>query len=138
MAQLPERQLTIYTALCLGRPALGDGLQKRFLEPFIERVFPQLAGVPIEFSWGGHLDISMQRTPDIGGADNRYWLQGYSGHGVLPTLAGARAVADAILGNSDELALYQGLRNPRFPGGELLAAPLEAVGKAWYRLRDFV
>ena len=37
VAQLPERQLTIYTALCLGRPALGDGLQKRFLEPFIER-----------------------------------------------------------------------------------------------------
>jgi len=39
IAQLPERRLTIYTALCLGRPALGDGLQKRFLEPFIERVF---------------------------------------------------------------------------------------------------
>ena len=105
---------------------------------FIERVFPQLTGVAIEFSWGGHLDISMHRTPDIGGEDNRYWLQGYSGHGVLPTLAGARAVADAILGNGDELALYQGLRNPQFPGGELLAAPLEAVGKAWYRLRDFI
>jgi glycine/D-amino acid oxidase-like deaminating enzyme len=106
--------------------------------PFIERVFPQLAGVAIEFSWGGHLDISMHRTPDIGGEDDRYWLQGYSGHGVLPTLAGARAVADAILGQGDELALYQGLRNPQFPGGELLAAPLEAVGKAWYRLRDFI
>jgi acyl-CoA hydrolase len=39
VAQLPQRQLTIYTALCLGRPALGDGLQKRFLEPFVERVF---------------------------------------------------------------------------------------------------
>ncbi|VVN74277.1 acetyl-CoA hydrolase/transferase C-terminal domain-containing protein [Pseudomonas fluorescens] len=39
IAQLPERQLTIYTALSLGRPALGDGLQRRFLEPFIERVF---------------------------------------------------------------------------------------------------
>ncbi|UVM21835.1 acetyl-CoA hydrolase/transferase C-terminal domain-containing protein [Pseudomonas wadenswilerensis] len=37
--QLPERQLTIYTALSLGRPDLGDGLQRRFLEPFIERVF---------------------------------------------------------------------------------------------------
>ncbi|MBV4461308.1 acetyl-CoA hydrolase [Pseudomonas sp. COR58] len=36
---LPQRQLTVYTALCLGRPALGDGLQKRFLEPFVERVF---------------------------------------------------------------------------------------------------
>lgn len=37
--QLPERQLTIYTALSLGRPTLGDGLQKRFLEPFVERIF---------------------------------------------------------------------------------------------------
>ncbi|MGE7959360.1 acetyl-CoA hydrolase/transferase C-terminal domain-containing protein [Pseudomonas sp. NPDC089530] len=39
VAQLPERQLTIYTALSLGRPALGDGLQRRFLEPFVEQVF---------------------------------------------------------------------------------------------------
>ncbi|KAF1029333.1 MAG: Butanoate coenzyme A-transferase [Pseudomonas sp.] len=39
IARLPDRALTIYTALCLGRPTMGDGLQKRFLEPFIERVF---------------------------------------------------------------------------------------------------
>ncbi|WP_110992019.1 acetyl-CoA hydrolase/transferase C-terminal domain-containing protein [Pseudomonas sichuanensis] len=36
---LPQRRLTIYTALSLGRPPLGDGLQRRFLEPFVERVF---------------------------------------------------------------------------------------------------
>ncbi|MNM81662.1 hypothetical protein D3C81_936730 [compost metagenome] len=36
---LPERRLTIYTALSLGRPPLGDGLQRRFLEPFVERIF---------------------------------------------------------------------------------------------------
>jgi len=36
---LPERQLTVYTALVLGRPDLGEGLQRRFLEPFVERVF---------------------------------------------------------------------------------------------------
>jgi acyl-CoA hydrolase len=36
---LPDRQLTVYTALCLGRPDGGDGLQRRFLEPFLERVF---------------------------------------------------------------------------------------------------
>ena len=55
---------------------------------------------------------------------------------MLPTLAGARAVSDAILGQPDELALYQGLFNGSFPGGKYLAAPLEAIGKAWYRLRD--
>lgn len=37
--QLPERQLTIYTALSLGRPSVGEGLQGRFLQPFLERIF---------------------------------------------------------------------------------------------------
>jgi glycine/D-amino acid oxidase-like deaminating enzyme len=106
--------------------------------PHLERAFPQLRGVKLEFAWGGHIDISIRRTPDIGRKNQRYWLQGFSGHGVLPTLAGARAVADAILGDDRLLALYQGIRNPGFPGGELLAAPLEAIGKAWYRLRDTV
>ncbi|MFJ5282945.1 NAD(P)/FAD-dependent oxidoreductase [Pseudomonas sp. NPDC088429] len=106
--------------------------------PFLQRVFPQLKGVEVEFAWGGHIDLTLKRTPDVGSEGNRYWLQGYSGHGVLPTLAAARAVSDAILGQSDELALYQGLSNGRFPGGKHFAAPLEAIGKAWYRLRDSV
>ena len=82
--------------------------------------------------------MSLGMPPDVGGEGNRYWLQGYSGHGVLPTLAAARAVSDAILGDCDELALYQGLSNGRFPGGKHFAAPLEAIGKAWYRLRDSI
>ena len=32
-------QLEIYTALSLGRPAASSGLEKRFLEPFADRVF---------------------------------------------------------------------------------------------------
>jgi len=104
--------------------------------PFLERVFPQLRGIALEYAWGGHIDISLRRTPDIGRRGQLYWLQGYSGHGVLPTLAAARAVSAALLGDDSELALYQGLRNPPFPGGQRFAAPLEAIGKAWYRLRD--
>lgn len=37
--QLPERQLKIYTALCLARPQPEAGLQQLFVEPFLERVF---------------------------------------------------------------------------------------------------
>ncbi|MDM8349009.1 FAD-binding oxidoreductase [Pseudomonas sp. sp1636] len=106
--------------------------------PYLERVFPQLRGVALEFAWGGQIDVSLKRTPDIGRQGQRYWLQGFSGHGVLPTLAGARAVSEAILGDTELLALYQAIDNPRFPGGAWLAAPLEAIGKAWYRLRDIV
>ena len=47
-------------------------------------------------------------------------------------------MSEALFGRSDELDLYQRIRNPGFPGGQRFAAPLEAVGKAWYRLRDFV
>ena len=39
LRELPERELTIYTALCLGRPQAGQELQRRFLEPFVERIY---------------------------------------------------------------------------------------------------
>lgn len=106
-------------------------------KPFIEKVFPQLHDVNLEYAWGGHIDCSFRRTPDIGRDGDLYWLQGYSGHGVLPSLAAAKAVSDAILGKPDDLALYQGIRNPRFPGGKHLAPVFELCGKAYYRLRDW-
>ncbi|MEX6500834.1 acetyl-CoA hydrolase/transferase C-terminal domain-containing protein [Pseudomonas sp. 25A3E] len=36
---LPERRLTIYTALCLERPGASHDLQRRFLEPVVERIY---------------------------------------------------------------------------------------------------
>ncbi|QGZ59510.1 NAD(P)/FAD-dependent oxidoreductase [Paraburkholderia acidiphila] len=108
------------------------------IRPSLERAFPQLRGVEFDYAWGGHIDISIRRTPDVGHERNRYWLQGFSGHGILPTLAAARAVTDAVLGEPHLLSLYERIHNPRFPGGERFAAPLEALGKLWYRLRDVV
>ena len=78
-----------------------------FMRPLLARVFPQLADVNLEFAWGGHLDCSVRRTPDVGMDGNVYWLQGYSGHGVLPTLAAARAAAEAILGIAERSKRYQ-------------------------------
>ncbi|ARS47060.1 acetyl-CoA hydrolase [Ectopseudomonas mendocina] len=37
--EMPERHLTIYTALCLGRPRAGQELQRRLLDPFVARVY---------------------------------------------------------------------------------------------------
>ena len=39
LREMPERELTIYTALCLGRPRAEQELQQRFLDPFVERVY---------------------------------------------------------------------------------------------------
>lgn len=35
----PSRRLTLYTALSLGRPRAGGELQRRFLDPFVERLY---------------------------------------------------------------------------------------------------
>ncbi|MDF3932496.1 acetyl-CoA hydrolase/transferase C-terminal domain-containing protein [Pseudomonas citronellolis] len=39
LAAEPRRQLTLYTALSLGRPRADGELQRRFLEPFVERLY---------------------------------------------------------------------------------------------------
>jgi len=108
------------------------------LRPKVNRVFPALGKVGFEYAWGGHIDITMNRAPDIGSRGNVYWLQGYSGHGLLPSCVAARAVAEAILGRRDYLALFMRLRQRDFPGGPRFAAWLEAAGKSWCRLRDLI
>ena len=47
------------------------------------KVFPQLADVKIEHSWGGECDITANLAPHFGRlAPNIYYAQGYSGHGM--------------------------------------------------------
>lgn len=102
------------------------------------KVFPQLADVKIEFTWGGHIDISMARTPDFGRKNNLYWAQGFSGHGIVPTCVAGRVLAAAILGDETHLKLFSALRNPAFPGGETLGGLFQVVGMSYYRLRDYI
>lgn len=101
------------------------------------RVFPQLKAVKISHTWGGHIDISVHRTPDIGKEGDKYWAQGFSGHGVIPTSLAGKVIADAILGNDRLLQYFMQLNNPAFPGGNLMRVPLQAAGMAWYRLKDY-
>jgi gamma-glutamylputrescine oxidase len=100
-------------------------------------VFPALAGVPVEFVWGGFVDISMNRAPDFGRlGQNIYYLQGFSGHGVALTGLAGRLVAEAIEGQSERLDVFARLRHHRFPGGSMLRTPALALAMAWERLRD--
>jgi gamma-glutamylputrescine oxidase len=102
-------------------------------------VFPQLADVPIEFAWGGYVDITMNRAPDFGrvGA-NVYYLQGFSGHGLALAGVAGRIVAEAIGGTAGRLDLFAALRHRDFPGGRWLRTPLLVLAMAWYRIRDLV
>ncbi len=109
---------------------------QKAMRPSLERVFPQLKGIGIEFGWGGMIDCTVRRTPDFGRHGNVLWAQGFSGHGVLPTCVAGRVLAEALLGDDTHLNRFMKLANPPFPGGKLFAAPIEAAGKLWYRMRD--
>jgi len=125
-----------------GRVSYSTILPRRLPQAMRRRmvgVFPQLADVPIEFAWGGYVDITMNRAPDFGriGA-NVYYLQGFSGHGLaLAGLAG-RIVAEAISGTAGRLDLFAALKHRDFPGGRWLRTPLLVLAMAWYRIRDLV
>lgn len=113
---------------------LADSMRRRMVG-----TFPQLAGTGIEFSWGGFVDITMNRAPDFGRLDpNVYYLQGFSGHGLALTGLAGRVVAEAIAGDAGRFDLFSRLRHRPFPGGRLMRTPALVLGMAWYRLRDLV
>ena len=99
--------------------------------------FPQLANTKVEYTWGGFVDITMNRAPDFGRiAPNVYYLQGFSGHGVALTGLAGKLVAEAVSGQAERLDLIAQIRHHDFPGGKLLRTPALVLGMAWYQLRD--
>jgi gamma-glutamylputrescine oxidase len=111
---------------------LPEALRRRMVG-----VFPQLAEVPIEYAWGGYVDITMNRAPDFGRvADNVYYLQGFCGHGLALSGMAGRLVAEAIGGTAGRFDLFASLKHHVFPGGPWLRTPLLVLAMAWYRLRD--
>lgn len=108
-------------------------------------VFPQLSRVAIAHTWGGFVDVTMNRAPDFGRlpaprgqAANVYYLQGFSGHGVALTGLAGRLVAEAMAGDAGRFDTFAALRHRPFPGGRWLRTPALVAGMAYYRLKDLL
>ena len=97
-------------------------------------VHPQIAGVRVEYSWGGKVAITMDRMPHIGRTGGVMHACGYSGTGVaLSTYLGTRAAE--WLGGGSPPALAR-LRFPMVPAPyEGRAWFLPVVGE-WFRMQD--
>ena len=108
--------------------------RREIVRPHIERAFPQLKGVAIDYAWGGRLAITLPRLPHVGRlAPNVYFAQGYSGQGVaIATLVG-KLIAEAIAGQAARFDVYEGLKIPAMPGGALFRKPLLTLGPALVR-----
>lgn len=102
-------------------------------------VFPQLSDTGIEYSWGGIIDISMNRAPHFGRLEpNIYFLQGFSGHGMVLTGVAGKIVAETIAGQAERFDIYARLKHHDFPGGMLLRRPTLVLAMLWFRLRDLL
>jgi len=103
----------------------------------MQKLFPQLKGVKIDYAWGGTLGITTNRMPYFARvAPNILNASGYSGHGVaLATLAG-EIIAQTIAGQSARFDVMARVPSMPFPGGRRFAQPIMTLAMSWFALRD--
>jgi gamma-glutamylputrescine oxidase len=103
------------------------------------KVFPELRGVGIDYSWGGFVAITMSRAPHFGRLNgNVFFAQGYSGHGMALSGLAGQIMAEAIAGSAERLDLFARIRHRPFPGGRTLRTPALVLAMLYYRLRDLL
>ena len=113
---------------------LAGSMRQRMLA-----VFPQLHDVPIAHTWGGFVDITMNRAPDFGRiGSNIYYLQGFSGHGLVLTGMAGKLVAEAIAGQAERFDLLARIKHMPFPGGAALRTPALVLGMLYYQIKDLL
>ncbi|WP_088281121.1 FAD-binding oxidoreductase [Ideonella sp. A 288] len=113
---------------------LAESMKRRMVG-----TFSALAPTPIEYAWGGFVDISMNRAPDFGRLPDQpqvYYLQGFSGHGLALTGLAGRLVAEAMAGDAMRFDTFARIKHRAFPGGRWLRTPALVLGMAWYRMKD--
>ena len=70
---------------------------QRLLRRDLQRVFPQLGDVRIDYAWSGMMSYARHEMPQVGHAGNGLWYaQAFGGHGLAPTCAAGEALAEAV------------------------------------------
>ncbi len=102
-------------------------------------VFPQLADVKLDYAWGGEVDITLNRAPHFGRlSPNVYFLQGFSGHGLVLTGMAGKLVAEAISGTAERFDVFARIPHHGFPGGMAMRRPALVLAMLYYRIRDML
>jgi gamma-glutamylputrescine oxidase len=110
----------------------------RVLRARINRVFPKL-NPRIDYAWGGYVDITPNRAPHFGRlAPNVYFLQGFSGHGMVLSGIAGKLVAEAMAGTADRFDVFTRIPHRDFPGGTLFRRPALVLAMLWFRLKDLL
>jgi glycine/D-amino acid oxidase-like deaminating enzyme len=110
---------------------------KRSHVPLMLRVYPQLAGVKIDYAWGGTIGVTVNRVPLLGRtAPNVFYCQGYSGHGVNATHLAGQIMADAVAGTMERFDMFANVKPVVIPGAHAFHKPMVSLGMLYYQIRD--
>ena len=110
----------------------------RVLRARISRVFPKL-NPRIDYAWGGYVDITPNRAPHFGRlAPNVYFLQGFSGHGMVLSGIAGKLVAEAMAGSASRFDVFAKIPHRDFPGGAVFRRPALVLAMLWFRLKDLL
>ena len=103
----------------------------------MEKVFPQLKSIKIDYAWSGNFALSFSRVPQMGRiGSNTYFAHGYSGHGVTGSHTFGRILSEAIDGDLSRFDVFENVPWYPFPGGRMFRVPYSVAGSWWYGLRD--
>jgi gamma-glutamylputrescine oxidase len=84
-----------------GRSTAWRGDPRRYIRPLLadlQRAYPQLGDVEVEYAWTGMLGNTVHRMPQIGEVSPGFWLlSGFGGHGLNTTAMGGELIARAIV-----------------------------------------
>ncbi|MYH91260.1 MAG: FAD-binding oxidoreductase [Gammaproteobacteria bacterium] len=107
------------------------------LRPNMEKIFPGLEGVRIDYAWSGNFALSFSRVPQMGRlGPNTYFAHGYSGHGVTASHVFGRILSEAIDGDTRRFDVFSKVRWFPFPGGRRFREQYCMIGSWWYAMRD--
>ena len=114
-----------------------EKLKKRTKKQVV-KVFPQILDQDVDFLWGGHIAITVNRVPDIGQLRNNiFYAQGFSGHGIALTGIAGKILAESIFSDkSQELEIFEKIKHNNFPGGRIFRMPLLVTISAMQRMMD--
>jgi glycine/D-amino acid oxidase-like deaminating enzyme len=109
------------------------------LQRGLTTVFPELAGTPVDYAWGGNVAFTRDQMPHAGRLDEAYYSAGYSGHGIAMATYLGGLIGRRIAGEKFDHPMLD-RPFPAIPlyglaGGRPWFLPL--VG-AYYRFKDWI
>lgn len=114
----------------------SDAKSGRILADTMHRLFPQLSATPVDYCWGGLVDMTADRLPRAGQHEGMFYALGYSGHGVQMSVHMGRQMADVMAGQPERNP-WRDLDWPAIPGYSGKPWFLPMVG-AYYKLQDIL